>query len=401
MESPTPRAANPARTGLPVALVCLGLLAGLFLRRPEMFLRPQFWAEDGAVFFVQADTLGLCALAEPHAGYHHLLLRLVAGVAAPLDARFVPAVYFAASLACLLLVARALFSDRIDLQGRPACALALVLVPHTGEVFGNLANLQWVGALGLVWLLLARDARTPGQHLLDAALALGLGLTGVFSVLLAPLFILRTAQRRTPGSVAVAVLIGIAAAIQTCTLWRTVAPESASALSALSAVHITGLRLVWAMSPLVAWWPEPSRALTVALGVALLAALAGAGGWPGPSRPLRLTLVTAFAVFCAGALWRHRAEPGVLDYLGNGDRYFYVPKVLACWLLLQGWTVPRLRPVVAVCLASVLAVTALRWRYERLTDLDWPAYARRIEAGEAVPAIPVNPDGTFAHPGRH
>jgi hypothetical protein len=42
-----------------------------------------------------------------------------------------------------------------------------------------------------------------------------------------------------------------------------------------------------------------------------------------------------------------------------------------------------------------------RERHERLPDRHWPDYARRIEAGERVEGIRVNPGMTFSHPGRH
>src|SRR3954469_13020568 len=53
----------------------------LFARRPDMVLNPQFWAEDGPVFFAQARIHGIAALVEPYAGYFHTVLRLVAWIA--------------------------------------------------------------------------------------------------------------------------------------------------------------------------------------------------------------------------------------------------------------------------------------------------------------------------------
>jgi hypothetical protein len=65
----------------------------LFARRPETFLNPQLWAEDGPIFFVQADEFGARALTFSWAGYHHFLLRLIAAVSSPLNAQLVPAAY--------------------------------------------------------------------------------------------------------------------------------------------------------------------------------------------------------------------------------------------------------------------------------------------------------------------
>src|SRR5213080_3917895 len=83
-----------------VALSAGAFLLVLFARRPETFLNPQLWAEDGPIFFVQSAYVGI-------------------------------------SLLVLLAVVLALFSPRLDLPARPACALAIVLIPHTGEAIGN------------------------------------------------------------------------------------------------------------------------------------------------------------------------------------------------------------------------------------------------------------------------
>ena len=58
-----------------VALSAGAFLLVLFARRPETFLNPQLWAEDGFIFFVQADEFGARALTFSWAGYHHFLLR--------------------------------------------------------------------------------------------------------------------------------------------------------------------------------------------------------------------------------------------------------------------------------------------------------------------------------------
>jgi hypothetical protein len=130
--------------------------------------------------------------------------------------QLVPAAYVGISLIVLLAVVPALFSPRLDLPARPACAL--VLIPHTGEAIGNLTNLQWVCGLGLVWLLLARDASTMRQHVTDGIIALVFGLTGTFSILFAPLFTWRAWRRRTAASLVLAVLVVITAGVQLWTI---------------------------------------------------------------------------------------------------------------------------------------------------------------------------------------
>jgi hypothetical protein len=87
-----------------MALAAGAFLLVLFARRPETFLNPQLWAEDGPIFFVQADEFGASALAFPWAGYHNFLLRLIAAVSSPLNARLAPAAYVGMSLLVLLAI---------------------------------------------------------------------------------------------------------------------------------------------------------------------------------------------------------------------------------------------------------------------------------------------------------
>jgi len=389
---------------LPV-LPCLALLLIFFLRRPEMFLTPQFWAEDGPVIFVQADVTGARALLLPYGGYHHLLLRMIAALAAPLDAVVLPAGYFFASMAVTIALAAAVFSPRLDLSYRPACALTLGLVPHTGEVFGNLTNLQWPAALGLVWLLLARDATRPGQQIRDSLLAVVLGLTGVFSVLFAPLFLYRAWQRRSSAAWLIAGLILCTALVQVTTICRTggsVSPAGAS-WSLPLILNTIGLRLGGALCLPMNQAMHLPPAVAVSLGLVCLVLLLAAAGWPGPQRETRRLLAACLGLILAGTLFRLRQDLGDLHVITNGDRYFFLPKLLAAWLIIQGLANPGWRRWACAGVCTALLLTSLvDWRYERLHDFNWAVYARRIEAGESVPAIPLNPDGwTFSHPGRH
>jgi hypothetical protein len=391
------------RPALLPALTCLALLLVLFLRRPEMFMNPQFWAEDGSIFFVQADQYGARALVMPYGGYHHLLLRLIAAAVSPLNAAALPAGYFCISMTITIILAAAFFSPRIDLSFRPACVLALGLIPHSGEVFGNLTNLQWLATLGLVWLLLARDATCARQNIRDSFLALVLGLTGVFSVLFAPCFLYRALRRRSPAGWLIAGLVGFAAAVQLCTFIQTGTATNAPGLpwDTLLAGKILGLRLVVALFLPPDWVAPLPDAMSVCLGLGGLVLLVVAACWSGRQRETRLLLVACCLLVLAGTLFRFRHDSAALDGT-NGDRYFFLPKLLAAWLLIQGLANHDWRRWVcsAACL-SLLVSSLFEWRYERLPDLNWAAYAHRIEAGESIPDIPINPGWTFFHPGRH
>jgi hypothetical protein len=143
---------------------------------------------------------------EPFVGYHHFAIRLVAWAAVQFDPLYAPTIFLIASVLVTLAVAAACFSKRIDLPCRPLFALSIVLVPHTCEVFANLTNINWILALGLILLVLAKDPTTPLQWVVDIAVIIVAGLSGPFLVIWLPLFFWRVVRRRTIASGTIALL---------------------------------------------------------------------------------------------------------------------------------------------------------------------------------------------------
>jgi hypothetical protein len=332
-----------------------------------------------------------------------LLLRLIAAMSSPLNAQLVPVAYVGISLLVLFAVVLALFSPRLDLPARPACALAIALIPHTGEAIGNLTNLQWVCALGLVWLLLARDASNMRQHVTDGIIALVLGLTGTFSILFAPLFAWRAWRRRTAASFMQAVLVAITAGIQAWTIANS--PPHLAGQENLTVEAVAwwlGFRLPAALFLPGDWAMRAPRGVLDVFGVLTVAMLLVTAFLPGRHRERRLLLVAALVAVLAATIFRMRHELIAFTRLNDGDRYLFIPKVLFAWLLISGWSrAGWIRWSTLTACGLLLLTTATHWRYERLPDRHWPDYARRIEAGERVEGIKVNPGVAFAHPGRH
>jgi hypothetical protein len=389
---------------LKIVAVCAALMLILFSRRPEMFLHPEFWAEDGSVFFLQADTQGADALVTPYSGYHHFLPRIIAAAAAGLDARWIPAAYISANVLTVVLIAIGLFSPRWNLPNPAACALAIVLLPHTGEVFGNLTNLQWLSALGLVWLLVARDPLNKRQYATDGLLAGVVGLTGIFSILLTPLFVWRAWRRKTRPSMVLAGVVAITAAIQIWTLLRSTHDSSSSAWPSLESIAgLVGFRLPASLLLPMQCAVQLSRVALNGLGVLSFGLLVAAAVWKPRGQNTRDLLAAVIILLIAATIFRAHSHLAALRSLADGDRYFFLPKLLTAWLLISGWSVPGLfRGAAAATCGLGLLASAVDWHYLRLADHNWPEYARRIEAGEAVSDIPLNPKGLFFdHPGRH
>ena len=79
---------------------CLLVATLLFIKRPDTFLNPQFWAEDAVIFFKQAFEQGAWAFTNTYNGYYHTLPRLVALVGGCVPVLHRPAIYNYS--ACLL-----------------------------------------------------------------------------------------------------------------------------------------------------------------------------------------------------------------------------------------------------------------------------------------------------------
>lgn len=367
----------------------------LVLRKPDSLQNPQFFAEDGTIFFIGARQLGMGAFLTPYGGYLHLVPRTIAWVGAFLDPLRAPALYNGAGLCCDVLAVAILFSRRVRLPAKPALALAVALVPHTGEVFLSLTNIQWCAALALLLLLVADDAGTAAPRWLDRATLALCGLTGPFICFLSPLFVLRAAVRRTGESATLAVLALLAAGVQANYLY-------AYRNHFLRTTPLEPQRLLCAMAGRLygTFWlgygiPAISTGFQwIAAGVAITALLGWVALRPGEWERPRRWLALAWLCLVVPVAIKFRYDARDLADPGNGDRYFFLPHVLLAWLLViacvesKGWH----RLVPASLLAAALALNVSHLRSPPLHDYAWAAHVQPIRDGEEF-EIPINPRG--------
>lgn len=399
-----------------VALVLLIL----FARKPDAFVHPQFWAEDGSLFFTQQIEHGARAHLIPYAGTFNEVPRIVASLGALLPHRHVPAFYNAAAVFILLGLVLKLYSPRLEFPGnRPggrACplpfALAVALVPHPGgEVFACLANVQWVLALLLLVCALQKSPATGAQAAGDAALVLCAGLTGPFIVFALPLFgwrLWRSFRSGLRGSRLDLPVFGVALGTAAVQLWALL-HSSIAAPPAIPAapgvwVRLIGHRLFGTLflGPLITYRLSP-----ILLAIAGLLVLGGIL-WalrrsPEAFEKAGLSLLFAAAV-AAGAFAKHAAAPGLLVPWANASRYFFIPAVVVAWCLLlvlaTARGVPRL--LASAALAALLTASVLsRFQTPPLRDLRWEKQAERIGGPEPVVSIPIHPPGWRVHIPQH
>ena len=105
-------------------------------------------------------------------------------------------------------------SRRHDLPLKAWLAAMVLLVPHSGEVFFNPTNAQWVAALGILITTLKNDPARPREWFADLGFVFVAGLSGPFIIFVAPFFAIRFVLRKSRAS---GVLFGaavLAAAVQ-------------------------------------------------------------------------------------------------------------------------------------------------------------------------------------------
>ena len=373
----------------------------LFLRKPWALHTPQFWAEDGEIFMKQDDTWGDRAILIPYNGYLHLLPRLIAWIASrTADVAWWPAIYNGFAFAISVGLFARMASPRIVLPGKPWLMLALVAVVGTGEVLINVTNLQWVTAFFLLLQLFIARPTTAAQRWGDLALILVIGLNGPFAIVFAPLYAWRAWRERHADNFLALAALGICAGVQG---WLVTRSGPALSLHIGSEPFRPGMMLSVIGSRLVTWpilGPVPVKAwplwVHAAIAVAFIGPLLLWALRKDPLRPVRAMVVAAFVLLTAACAYRVRADTWQDDNLINGDRYFYISRVLLAWLLILEFNAtPRAlaHTARALCILGVLT-HAPRFMLPTPIDYKWAEHCDPIRRG--VPAnIHTLPEGWF------
>lgn len=189
-------------------------------RRPDAIFNPQFWAEDGAVWYAQAYHYGpLKALFFPHNGYLQSISRITAAFAQILPLRAAPLTYNVIAIFFQFFPVIFFCSSRFDfLVPRKTVRFLLILIylilPYSHELHVNITNTHTRLALLAFMVLIA----TPNKKLLwrffDIGVILLSGLSGPFCIVLAPIAFIKWFLRRNHYTRTILFLLIITALIQ-------------------------------------------------------------------------------------------------------------------------------------------------------------------------------------------
>jgi hypothetical protein len=381
----------------------LGLLvlawAAFASRRPDQWFAPQFWAEDGVIFFSGAVTQGGAALGQPYAGYLHLVPRLVAGIFAPFPWEYQPLLYtLAAGLIAAMVVVRVASSAATTLE-KVLMAVAVVAVPHSGEVFLNLTNVNWILGVLLVLNLREPAPSSRGTAARRTAEVLLAGLSGPIALCLAPWVAWWSwRERRNSHAWPLVAAWSVAILVQGLVLLASDRPVTGGETGFLSLPAWLVPRYAQAIF-VGAWWPY-LPALGWAVAVVALAGTVVLFAGRGNDRRWEAALLLVFAVVLLTA---GRAAIGRWGNPFGGDaRYTYLPLVLLLWAFasLAAGSARRMPRWIALGLsAAVVASAASAWVARPMGDFTWPRQVREVREGKRTELV-VAPGLTFPVPRR-
>ena len=191
----------------------------LFLRRPDALTAPQFFAEDGMVFFHDQLLFGIRqALWIPHAGYVLAVQRLTALLGSCFCLELAPAAYnitaLTLSAGCCAFFVVPVFRAvvRSDALRLAVCCLFAIAL-DSAELIGTITQIQWFLQLAGILLLVRCWIREGEPHvawrIIEGLLVLLLALSCPLLVLAVPLA-LWLLWRRKGAVQSLALLAGVA-----------------------------------------------------------------------------------------------------------------------------------------------------------------------------------------------
>lgn len=369
----------------------VGLLS--LLPRFEEF-RYQFgkylWAEDGTVFLIQAQSLGLAAFLKPYAGYLHFYPRLVAALSQFFDFLYQPTILLVGWFFAYFVLVHALVWSALLVRGGLAVILPLIalvsLQSSYGEVFFNITNSQWMLGAALFLYVLCDSASGSANQVRKAMYIFPLTITGPFSVILVPVMALKVlVERNWHRDKAVYLVVLLGASVQVVSLFMSNRVSSGGLnkdpwewIVTFIKLAFFGAETVWSILAALALWClmgylifQKWRSSRCADAV-LLASL--------------LLLISAFLLIVAG-LVSSKHNPQSIVALGGGNRYTWIPYTLIVVAsILLSASRKRLYAVVVVLYAFLF-----RDNFHSVgsANLQFESFAKFSQADGVI--IPINP----------
>jgi hypothetical protein len=271
-------------------------------------------------------------------------------------------------------------------------------MPHGGEVFINLTDIQWIVAPILMIFCIEPPAQDKKTIAFECFLAVVVGLTGPFSLMIFPLFCIRLAANKfARADIPLFIAVTLAAGIQAYAL---LSNAEVSSQAIITWKNLPAWFVSDGLAPLFgsALFPHrPTHAAVLGCAVALSALTAGLIGLC-PLWRVRIGAMLAFAFITLLAAAHKHGDSllPIINPYGGGQRYFYLAYAMIGWALFilatQGrryWNV-----------VGIIAISLCIWSSARhfvaapMEDLHW---RDRVEALHGEGDVPINPPGRTIH----
>jgi hypothetical protein len=392
----------------------------LVLRRPDAVANPQFWAEDGVVFFRDSIVHGAWgSLFRPCAGYLNLIPRLAAALASLFPARDAPLIFnlcaFTIAAMCCSLFSLTWYRHIVKSDWlRTLLCILMATAFYVDELIGSITNIQWYLVVAALLLLLlpteAYEQATPWLRYMPAASCLLIGLTAPLTMLLIPLGIWYAARRKGSAKLA-PVAVVVAALLQVCILVLAGGPVSSGDPDQLIASSLMSVTYLVVLTSILGCPLTQAIAHGVALGTLVALTVWLTSMWWGSDTYRRWQLaVSVYLIFASVVLAMSGrplakvfASPGSLAGLRN-ERYFFLGACLFACLVavsIERWMPRWNRATQALVLLVVFAGGIWgNFRTTPFADFEWRAYGpavdrwlRAVRSGRSVASlsIPINP----------
>jgi hypothetical protein len=370
-------------------VVFLAVMVAIFSRLSGALLYPQFFAEDGWVWYQQAYNLHwFRSLGITQAGYLQTLPRLVAGVTLLFPMQWAPLIMNLAGAVVQALPVTALLSRRCTTWGplpvRMLMGVIYIAIPNAPEVHIVLTNAMW--HLAVVQALLAFSVPPFGWRgrVSDLILFSVGSVSGPFSMLLLPPVAAYYWFRRQHWTLVILSIMSLGVCIQIFSLVHSVRHAAAAPLGAtlVSLLRIVAGRV---------FFDSMIGSGDSYLSTRLLALVAVGGfivlAWGWQSAPLPGRLYVAFAIIAMAASLRDPLLPGnrprweVLAAVA-GIRYWFLPSLMFLWL--AAWAACGGRTRIVRCTGgAVLLLTLIgvirKWSYPPWPDSHFRADVDRFK----------------------
>lgn len=384
----------------------------IFSRRPDAVLNPQFWAEDGSVWYQQAYNDGaISALFTSEAGYFQTISRLVAGFSQLFPLEYAPFIFNFSAIAVKISIVVFLLSKRVerllpDAPTRLFAAFIYLALPHSFETHANLTNVQWHLALLSFLIITSVPAATNRAKIFDYAVVSISALSGPFCILLLPIAAVKYWFERSRTNLILLGILGGGCLIQGISLLTANRPSSAP-LGASVKLFIRIVAGHWFFSPIFGEqsfskafdrfvWKDGFPAIINLAGFGLL-------GYAFLKSKIEFRLLIIFsalivaAALVSPAITKDVPQWTVMWLATVGGRYWLIP--MFCFLLSLFW-VARNSPNKFVRFVSIFLLLASSigiikdWQYAPYKDLEFERHAaefNQTKSGEEI-TIPINPD---------